>query len=352
MKYLVITAIVFSVIGFAIFSVTSGFGKYPRIAKDEALQEQTTQLTHVESVAEQLSIAALKNRQYTDTEIKIEEKLVNGSNYSRYRASYNSDGLKIYALLTIPNGEKPATGWPVVVFNHGYIPPTEYRTTEKYIAYTDAFSRNGYIVLRSDYRGHDKSEGIASGAYGSNDYTIDVLNALAAIKKYPDADANRIGMWGHSMGGFITLRSMVVNKDIKVGVIWAGVVASYPDLLLNWRHRSIPTPVASPSPSGRNWRQRFTEEYGTVEENPNFWNSISANSYLNEITAPIQLHHGTADSSVPVEFSQKLEKELLAANKKVELYTYTGDDHNISKNFSAAMSRSVAFFDTYLKNSD
>src|SRR5690606_38600085 len=129
----------------------------------------------------------------------------------------------------------PATGWPVIIFNHGYIPPDVYRTTERYVAYVDGFARNGYIVYRPDYRGHAFSDGEARGAYGYPDYTIDVLNATAALKNYPDADPNRIGMWGHSMGGYITLRSMVVDPDIKAGVIWAGVVANYPDLLTRWR---------------------------------------------------------------------------------------------------------------------
>ena len=100
------------------------------------------------------------------------------------------------------------------------------------------FSRNGYIVLRSDYRGHGNSEG-QGNSYGSNGYTIDVLNAIGSIKKYKDADPNKIGMWGHSMGGHITLRAMVVSRDIKAGVIWAGVVASYPDLLTKWRRAGI-----------------------------------------------------------------------------------------------------------------
>ena len=37
------------------------------------------------------------------------------------------------------------------------------------------------------------------------------------------------------MGGYLTLRSMVISHDIKVGVIWAGVVGDYEDLLYNWR---------------------------------------------------------------------------------------------------------------------
>lgn len=61
------------------------------------------------------------------------------------------------------------------------------------------------------------------------------------------------------------------------------------------------------------------------------------------------MHHGTADPSVPVEFSQKLEKQMKTAGKEVELYTYQGDDHNLSANLGLALQRSVEFFDKYLK---
>jgi alpha-beta hydrolase superfamily lysophospholipase len=203
--------------------------------------------------------------------------------YSRYYVSYLSDGLKIYALMTVPSGEKPPTGWPVIIFNHGYIPPGVYRTTERYIAYVDLIARSGYIVFRSDYRGHDRSEGEASGAYSTPGYTVDVLNAVASLKRSRDADPNRIGMWGHSMGGYITLRSMVINKDIKAGVIWAGVVAPYADMLTRWRRGSGAAPT--PTPAARfSWRRSFIEVYGSPEDNPEFWNTISRDP-SNSITA-------------------------------------------------------------------
>jgi fermentation-respiration switch protein FrsA (DUF1100 family) len=300
-----------------------------------------------------LMVEYMRQQTYPGSEITIEETLEPGPNYDRYIASYLSEGLKIYALLTIPQGEKPQSGWPVIIFNHGYIPPAQYRTTERYVAYVDAFARNGYIVFRSDYRGHGNSEGEASSSYGSPAYTIDVLNAVAAIKGFPDADADRIGMWGHSMGGHITLRAMVTTSDIKAGVIWAGVVASYPDLFQRW-HRpdnNGDNPVPTPDSSRRRgrWRQDLLDTYGSPEENPEFWAAISPNSYLEDLSGPVQLHHGTADTSVRLEFSETLQAQIEAVGKPVELYLYEGDNHNISVNFGTAMQRSIQFFDTYVK---
>ncbi|MDX9833557.1 MAG: alpha/beta hydrolase, partial [Anaerolineae bacterium] len=63
----------------------------------------------------------MRRQTYPGSEIAIEEELEPGANYDRYIASYQSEGLTIYALLTVPRGQKPQNGWPVIVFNHGYI---------------------------------------------------------------------------------------------------------------------------------------------------------------------------------------------------------------------------------------
>src|SRR3984893_13562359 len=299
-----------------------------------------------QSTLDPLAIDAMRQREYPGSDMAIEQTLTPGANYRRYVASYQSDGLKIFGLLTLPNGPKPAAGWPVIIFNHGYIPPTVYRTTERYVAYVDAFARDGYIVFKPDYRGFGSSQGQPVSAYYAPDDTVDVLNAVTTLQRYPEADANRIGMWGHSMGGNITLRALVIDPRIKVAVIWAGVNATYKDLLENWH----PPATDRPPPSfGGGGRQSMLAGFGTPEQNPHFWDSISPMAYLADITAPIQLHHGTADVEVPLAFSQTLATDLQAAGKPVELYTYPGSDHNISQGFTLAVARSVAFFDRYLK---
>ncbi len=298
-----------------------------------------------------LQINVMRQKSYPGSAITFERTLAPGPNYDQYVVSYRSDGYKIYALMTIPLGSRPADGWPVIIFNHGYIPPAQYVTTERYVAYVAAIASSGYIVFKPDYRGHGRSQGpTTGGGYGAPGYTDDVLNALASLQAYPAADPDRIGMWGHSMGGSITLRAMVVSKAVKAGVIWAGAVGPYPDV---FALGTAPYAARSPGetvPDGPlGWRQRLTAEYGTPAQNPRFWASISPNSYLAGISGPLQLHHSLTDPEISVAASRLLYQELRAAGKPAELYMYPKDDHNLSANFVTAMQRSIAFFDKYVK---
>ncbi len=143
----------------------------------------------------ELTIEYLRHQDYPGSDLVIEQTLASGDNYYQYIASYYSEGLKQYGLLTIPFGERPASGWPVIIFNHGYIEPEVYRTTERYVAYVAGFARSGYIVFRPDYRGHDQSEGIARGAYRSPDYVMMYLTRWLACAptQMPTRNASACG---------------------------------------------------------------------------------------------------------------------------------------------------------------
>jgi dipeptidyl aminopeptidase/acylaminoacyl peptidase len=297
-----------------------------------------------------MSIAFMRQQSYPGSDIVIEETLAPCANYDRYVASYLSEGLKIFGLLTVPRGEPPESGWPIIVFNHGYIPPDQYRTTERYVAYQDAFARNGYIVLKPDYRGHGNSEGDTSHGSRGPGYTLDVLNAVSSLQRYPGVDPERVGMWGHSMGGSITLRAMVVTDDIKAGVIWAGVVATYEEIFEARPRWVAGRSAGTPGPEGTpEMEPEGLLAYGSFDENPEFWAAIDPISYLADLSGPVQLHHATGDQSVPVAFSESLYTRLQEAGQVAELYIYEGDNHNISANFGTAAQRSVAFFDEHVK---
>ena len=148
----------------------------PTVTQTPTVTATPTQTPHP------MSIPALRQMTYPGSEIIFEDTLEPGANYNRYYVSYMSEGLKQYGLLTIPYGETPPTGWPAIVFNHGYIPPDVYRTTERYAAYVNYLARSGFVVFKIDYRGHGNSEGYPSGSYFSPGYTIDSIAALKSLQ--------------------------------------------------------------------------------------------------------------------------------------------------------------------------
>lgn len=319
---------------------------------NEQLADTTQELTDQLPLAEPpLSIQGMREKEYPGSDLQIEETLAPGSNYQRYIASYLSEGLKINGYLTVPTGTPPEGGWPVIIFNHGFIPPAEYRSTERYIAYVDGFARSGYLVFRPDYRGHAFSEGSPEGAYFSPGYTTDVLNAFYSVRRRSDINKDKMGMWGHSMGGNIIQRALVVSPDIKAAVVWGGVVGSYEDMFTYWWNRRSPRPQSSGNGvMGRtNSRQMFVAQNGSPSASSPFWRKIDPAYYVEDISTPVQIHHGLTDETVPWQLGKQYKELLEKAGKTVEYYEYPGADHNLSQPFSLAMQRSITFFDKYLK---
>jgi dipeptidyl aminopeptidase/acylaminoacyl peptidase len=302
------------------------------------------------TVGNELTISALLAREIVGSPITIEQQLDNGANYARYIASYFSEGYKVYGLLTVPLGEPPAEGFKAIVFNHGYIPPEQYRTTERYVAYVDALARSGFVVFKIDMRGFGNSEGEPRGTYFSPDYTIDAISALKSLQTLDYVDPEGIGMWGHSMAGNLILRAMLVEPSIKAGVIWAGAVYSYDDFVrYSIEDPSYVPPAAGDISPGRRIGQQIREAYGPPNTAEPYWRAVSLTEHLDLLQAPVQLHHALDDNVVNIGYSQDLAATLNAAGKPYEFYPYDGGGHNInSPYFDQAMQRTIAFFQAHL----
>jgi dipeptidyl aminopeptidase/acylaminoacyl peptidase len=295
---------------------------------------------------DRLTIRHLRAGNYAGSPIEVEETLPAGRGYTRQIVSFRSEGLKQYALLLIPTGKSPANGWPAIVLNHGYVEPALYESTLAYEATMDAFARAGYIVFRPDFRGHGRSEGDAETPFLSQGYVVDALNAVASIKRHPDADPARIGMWGHSMGGWVTLRAMVAAQDIQAGIIWGGAVGTYEDMLANWLPALGKDGLMKPGAEAGSGAG-IALALGAVDP---LWRSLSANYYLGDLSGPLLLQHGEADRNVPVAFSRSVLEAGQRAGMPVELLTYRGDDHGLSRNFERATAADLAFFDRWLRH--
>jgi dipeptidyl aminopeptidase/acylaminoacyl peptidase len=302
-----------------------------------------------EEIGEELTIDYLRNLEITGSEITFEEALPDGSNYHQHLVSYISEGNKIYGLLTIPFEEPPETGYKAIVFNHGYIPPAAYRTTERYLAYVDYLARSGFVVFKIDLRGHGQSEGLPSGTYFSPAYTIDAISALKSLQQLDIIDPQGIGMWGHSMAGNLVLRAMLVEPDIKAGVIWAGAVYSYDDFtkyrITDLTYQPPATPQSEQTPDPRRATRSILDTYGMPDTQVDYWQAVSLTENIAFLESPLQLHHAQDDDVVNIGYAIDLAAVLQENDKAFEFYSYEGGGHNlVSPYFGQAMLRTVEFF--------
>lgn len=285
-----------------------------------------------------VSLVALMQKKYDGRDLTVGRVLESNAMYTRYYITYKSGELTISGIMNVPTSEGP---FPVLILNHGYIDPAIYTNGRGLRREQDYLARRGYVVIHPDYRNHaDSSKDQEADVHFRLGYVEDVINAVVAVKnsELPYFNKEKIGMLGHSMGGGVTMNVLVVQPDlVKAAVLFAPVSSDNRDNFERWT-KSRPETA-----------QKIIEQFGEPESNPEFWDGISSINYLDRITAPILLHHGTADESVPIAWSDRLNEAVNAAHKPINYHVYRGQPHEFTSAWSDVMQKTVDFFDVYLK---
>lgn len=290
-----------------------------------------------------LLIEDLVNRSYGGGRLEILETLAINSYFTRTLITYPSDGLEIAGFLNSPR--RPPETWggelyPVVIALHGYIEPEIYQTVDYTTGYADTLARAGFIVLHPNLRGYPPSgEGDNRFRVGM---AIDVLNLIELIKSQAGepgplekANPQAIGLWGHSMGGGISIRVMTVNPGVRAVVLYGSM--SGDDQKNSER-------IYTYFSSG----QRSIEE---IQAPPEVVGRISPINYLERVTAAVSIHHGKNDPDVPLAWSVDLCRRLTLLGKPVECFTYPEQGHTFHGDGDILfMQRTVQFFDKWLRD--
>ncbi len=301
------------------------------------------------SLGAEYFIETLRDETAQGKDFRIEKELEGETAaYRKFLVSYLSGNLKVTGVMNVPKGRSPAGGWPVIILNHGLIPPEIYFSGRGSRREQDFFAKNGYVTIHPDYRYHATSPEEAfpreldSSPRGTAPhdfyvgYTRDVINLLAAIKDLRSGllDVSRIGMWGHSMGGGIASRVAVLRPEVRAYVLFAPLSARVEDNFYELPRQEL---------------GRLAEIYGLGEEARRIYDRISPLNYFSSIQAPIQLHHGTADKDVPIDFSERVFNTLQALDKRAEFFKYAGEGHEFGEAWQVAAERALQFFDRYVK---
>ena len=285
-----------------------------------------------------VSLEAWFAKNFSGTGLTLGPVLDDNSAYTRYYIIYKSGELKISGIMNVPKGEGP---FPLLILNHGHIDTDIYTNGRGLKREQDYLARRGYVVIHPDYRNHaDSDKDPDSELWFRLGYTQDAINAVLAAQNsnFDFIDKENVGMLGHSMGGGVTLNTLVIRPElVKAAVLFAPVSGDYRKNFNKWTR-------SRPETAGQ-----IEQLYGTPTTNPEFWAGISAINYLARITTPVQIHHGTADESVPIEWSNELYEALQVVDDEIKYFVYQGEPHEFINAWPQVMQRSVDFFDQYLK---
>jgi dipeptidyl aminopeptidase/acylaminoacyl peptidase len=200
------------------------------------------------------------------------------------------------------------------------------------------YSQRGYTVIKPDLRGQGLSigAGSADGAYYSMAYNTDLMSLISAVKLTDNLNANKINLWGHSMGAYIALRASVLSPDIKNTVLLAGPVGSVRDM-----YNAYVAISDTGNQTAGAIRAAVLTAKGTPNSNPEYWEKTSPLNYLDKSKSFYQIHIGSSDRIVPPKFSADFDAVLSNLNKPHEYFVYQGGDHGLLGLRSSIWARSV-----------
>ena len=123
---------------------------------------------------------------------------------------FYSEGAKIVADMYVPEQYAEGEKYPVIILCHGFSGIREILLPD----YAETFAAAGYISLVFDYRGFGDSEG-DRGRLIPSEQVVDIRNAITFMEAQPEAEAERIGLWGTSFGGANAITTASIDDRVK-----------------------------------------------------------------------------------------------------------------------------------------
>ncbi|MCP5092310.1 MAG: alpha/beta fold hydrolase [Gammaproteobacteria bacterium] len=290
-----------------------------------------------------------------DTELTLVGEIEGGPGFDAFLYAYDSAGLRVYAMVAMPHAPKPDGGFPVLIANHGHHPdPPNYGITadgkdwrpgDYYRRIPELFVARKFAVVMPDYRGHNTSEGFefTEGMLESSYYTEDVLNLMAGLDALPNIDTDMLFMWGHSMGGEVTLRALLATDRLRAASMWSSVGGDIWDQSYYYsRYEDPQAPDSSETP--KSVIERLRGRIAELDEDFDY-STAEPLLHLDYLQTPIIIQHAIGDRGAAYKWSERLAKELYLRGKRYEFISYAGDDHLFQDtNLETAVDRDAEFF--------
>lgn len=248
-----------------------------------------------------------------------------------------------------PNGVKRIPAWffkphgthgspaPVILVVHGG-PESQFRPV--FNLFIQFILNHGYAVLAPNVRGstgYGKAYSHLDDVKKRMNSVADLAHGAAWLKDQPDIDGDRLVVYGSSYGGFMVLSALTTYPDVwAAGVDIAGI-SNFVTFLENTSE----------------YRRAHREaEYGSLESDREFLESISPSNYLDAIAVPLMVIHGANDPRVPLGEAEQIVDALTRRGIPVQFLKFEDEGHGLSrlKNKLVAFPAIVDFLDKHLRS--
>ncbi|HLO73429.1 MAG TPA: DPP IV N-terminal domain-containing protein [Flavobacterium sp.] len=284
----------------------------------------------------EISILNIKNKMANTTLVKAENPFTGKIDLPKIE----------FVTLTSPDGKTPLNGrliypanfdatkkYPVMVYVYGG--SHAQLVNNRWLGgagYFDIYmAQKGYVVFTLDNRGSD-SRGkkfceVTHRNLGVNEMA-DQMKGIEFLKSKSFVDADKIGVFGWSFGGFMTTSLMTNHADVfKVGVAGGPVI--------DWKYYEI----------------MYGERYMDMpQENPEGYEKTSLLNKAKDLKGRLLVIHGAQDPVVVQQHSMNFIESCIKAGKQVDYFLYPNHEHNVSGKDRIHMYAKIAdYFDVHLK---
>jgi dipeptidyl-peptidase-4 len=222
------------------------------------------------------------------------------------------DGTVLRGLLYLPPNSE---GKKIPLLNNPYGGPHGQTVRDQWggagFLFNELLMHDGIAVLQVDNRGMGSRGKKFAAALIHNFGEIELKDQLGsidqALQKFPQLDGSRMGWWGWSYGGYMTLEAMTHSDRFKAGVAVAPVT--------DWR----------------DYDSIYTERYaGLVPQYEEGYKKGSPITYAANLKGHLLEVHGTSDDNVHMQNTMQMINALISAGKQFDLQIYPRKTHSIS----------------------
>ncbi|MBY6186542.1 S9 family peptidase [Marinobacter hydrocarbonoclasticus] len=241
------------------------------------------------------------------------------------------EGHTLYYRLYKPAGFDPQKRYPAIVYLYGG-PHAQLVTNSWDKPFHQYLAQQGYVVFTVDNRGSNyRGKAFETALYQKmgTPEVEDQVTGVTYLGNLPFVDKDRIGVFGHSYGGYLSLMMM-----FKAGDHFAAGISGAPvtDWLLYDTH--------------------YTERYmGHPDAVPQAYEQASVFPYAKALDKPLLIYHGMADDNVLFTNTTRLIKLLQDDGKQFDLMTYPSKKHSLRGEATRVHWHTMMaeFFDRHLK---